>query len=380
MLAGFPDNPFLLAVPNDTKLLLVRAFFGLYRTAKWSLSGRLEGRHPEPLVANTVRAAASCLAASFRDNFEPSPLHIQGSQNLHPSIKALFKAFESVDPPTNRQKAITPRLLRRLLEASQHPSLIDTAPAVVADIVIGGFFFAMRSCEYSKPHIAGQTKCVDLDGLIFRTVNNTVIRHDDPALLDIAEFITVTFVNQKNGRKMDSRTQRRTGDPHLCPVIRYAAQVQRILRTVPDATGSTTINTISLDGKVGLITNTYILNILRNTCYSFGGKATFGFDPHEIGNKSIRSGAAMALFINDISTAKIMILGRWSSDAFLVYIRPQVLEWTNNMSREMIAVDSFFDVQMNHHTTPADPRTRANRYNNPFNGPSVVIPRLHLNH
>jgi hypothetical protein len=125
---------------------------------------------------------------------------------------------------------------------------------------------------------------------------------------------------------------------------------------VPNVTGSTTINTVSVNGKVGLITATYILNILRNMCYCFGSKATFGgFDPHEIGNKSIRSGAAMTLFINDVSTAKIMILGRWSSDVFLVYIRPQVLGWTNNMSREMIAVDTFFDVQMNHHTTPPPP-------------------------
>jgi hypothetical protein len=116
---------------------------------------------------------------------------------------------------------------------------------------------------------------------------------------------------------------------------------------VPGASGSTTVNTISTDAKIGLLTSTYILNILRNTCYSFGGKATLGFDPQEIGNKLIRSGAAMALFINDISTAKIMILGRWSSDAFLVYIRPQVLELTNIMSHEMITVNSFFDIQMN---------------------------------
>jgi hypothetical protein len=84
---------------------------------------------------------------------------------------------------------------------------------------------------------------------------------------------------------------------------------------------STTINTIAIDAKVGLITKTYILNILGNICYSFRGKTTFGFDPQEIGNTSIHSGAAMALFINDVSMAKIMILGRWSSDAFLVYIR-----------------------------------------------------------
>jgi hypothetical protein len=299
---------------------------------------------------------------------------------LHPSIKALLKAFENVDPPTRRQKAVTPRLLRKLLEASHHSSLLDTAPAVVADIVIGAFFFAMRSCEYSKPQVAGQTKCIDLEGIVFRSKDNTTIDQEDPELLRIAEYVTVTFVRQKNGKKMDSRTQRRTQDPDLCPVIRYGTQVQRIRRTVPNADGTTPINAISLNGRVGLITNTYILNLLRNTCYSFGGEATFGFDPHDIGNKSIRSGAAMALFINDVSTAKIMILGRWSSDAFLAYIRPQVLEWTNNMSREMITVDSFFDVQVNHHTTTEDPRTRANQYNNSFNGPTVIIPRLHLNH
>jgi hypothetical protein len=81
----------------------------------------------------------------------------------------------------------------------------------------------------------------------------------------------------------------------------------------------------------------------------------------------------MALFIDDISTAKIMI--RWSSDAFLACIRPKVLEWTNNMSREMISVDSFFDINMNHHTTPKDPRIRANKYNTPFSGPSSRDPQ-----
>jgi hypothetical protein len=94
----------------------------------------------EPLVANTLRAAASCLAVSFRDNFEPSPLHIPGSQNMHLSIKALFKVFENVDPLTNRQKAITLRQLRKLFEASHLPSIRDTTPAMVADIVIDVFF------------------------------------------------------------------------------------------------------------------------------------------------------------------------------------------------------------------------------------------------
>jgi hypothetical protein len=73
-------------------------------------------------------------------------------------------------------------------------------------------------------------------------------------------------------------------------------------------------------------------------------KRTLSKHPREIGNRSIRSGAATALFMKDHSTAKIMILRRWSSDAFLVYIRPQVLEWANNMSRDMVSFDSFLDV------------------------------------
>jgi hypothetical protein len=365
----------------DSKLLYVRAFIGLYRTAKWSVSGVLEGRHPGPLVDSTIRAAASSLAATFRDNLQPSPFHVEGGQNLHPSIRALFQAYDNVDPPANRQKAITPRLLRRLLTASGHPGIADTAPAVVADLVVAGFFFAMRSCEYSKPQILGRTRCVDLDGLVFRTESNSITPQMHRDLLTLATFVTVPFRNQKNGTKINSRTQRRTHDPLLCPVIRYTILVQRIYRTVANVSGSTTINTISTGaGRTGLVTNTYVLNILCNTCYTFGGKTEFGFDPQEIANKSVRSGAAMALFINDISTAKITILGRWSSDAFLVYIRPQVLEWTNNMSTDMIAIDSFFDVQTNHHTTIDDPRTRINTQHNPFNGQPALIPRLHLKH
>ena len=87
----------------------------------------------------------------------------------------------------------------------------------------------------------------------------------------------------------------------------------------------------------------------------------------------------MALFLNDHSTAKIMILGRWSSDAFLVYIRPQVLEWTNNMAVDMIRLDSFFDAPIIDKTGHDDPRTRTKRTHN-FNGREefLVMPRLYL--
>ena len=36
-----------------------------------------------------------------------------------------------------------------------------------------------------------------------------------------------------------------------------------------------------------------------------------------------------------------MLMGRWLSQAFLAYIWPQVIEWTNNMSQDMIRHDSY---------------------------------------
>jgi hypothetical protein len=122
------------------------------------------------------------------------------------------------------------------------------------------------------------------------------------------------------------------------------------------------------------------LTFIRSSCASLGGHRAFGFHPHEIGNKSIRSGAAMALFLANHSPAKIMILGRWSSDAFLVYIRPQILEWTNNMSMDMIQLESFLDVSFDMSATD-DPRTRT-LLSKTLNGRDqfITMPKFHLYH
>ena len=78
---------------------------------------------------------------------------------------------------------------------------------------------------------------------------------------------------------------------------------------------------------------------------------------------------------------KIMILGRWSSDAVLVYIRPQVLEWTNQMSSDMIHFDSFLDVTDPRRAQPSDPRTRQRLFNaGKLDNHPVKMIEMHLHH
>ena len=77
---------------------------------------------------------------------------------------------------------------------------------------------------------------------------------------------------------------------------------------------------------------------------AYDGRNKFGFYPHEIGNRSVRSGEAIALFLKDHSLDKNMLLGRWKSRAFLVYIRPQVTEWCDLYSIDMISFNHYFEL------------------------------------
>jgi hypothetical protein len=86
----------------------------------------------------------------------------------------------------------------------------------------------------------------------------------------------------------------------------------------------------------------------------------------------------MGLFLANHSTERIMLMGRWLSQAFLVYIRPQVIEWTNNMSRDMIRHDSFADASEFDMADPDIARVPPRRFNGPDN--SLIIPSFHSDH
>ena len=220
----------------------------------------------------------------------------------------------------------------------------------IADIAITAYFFAMRSCEITNTPRLGRTKILRLKGVTFRNDKGDDLGRSNCNVIELATRVTVTFEDQKNGLKMDRRTHQRTGDPVMCPVRSLTSLVRRILETVTGFNDDTQINTVEEQGRVNHITGEQLRRSMRETCKERGGKEVFGYNADEIGTRSLRSGAAMGLFLMNHSVAKIMMLGRWSSDAFLVYIRPQVMEWTNQMSGDMIVHDSFFDAGEKHNS------------------------------
>jgi hypothetical protein len=67
------------------------------------------------------------------------------------------------------------------------------------------------------------------------------------------------------------------------------------------------------------ITSKSILQHLRAAC-STVGSASLRFEPYKIGTHSFHSGAGMEMYLREIPVYTIMLIGRWSSNAFLRYI------------------------------------------------------------
>ena len=72
------------------------------------------------------------------------------------------------------------------------------------------------------------------------------------------------------------------------------------------------------------------------------GEDILGFTTEDVGLHSIRSGGAMAMFLSKTSVIIMMRVGRWSSEAFLEYIRQQVENFTVGVSQNMLAYECYF--------------------------------------
>ena len=216
---------------------------------------------------------------------------------------------------------------------------------VIAQLAIGAFFFACRSCEYLKVGRAEQrrTKILRVKNIKFQ-LNGKTLNNLSPNIHE-ADNVSLTFESQKNDAKDEAIMQWRTRHNIKCPVKQWAAIVQRIL-AYPGADENTKVSAFINNGKIDHITSSMMTEALRLGVYVVGcDKLRIRMD--EIGTHSIRSGAAMAMYLNDVPIYSIMKIGRWKSTAFLDYIRSQVKEFTLTVSNKMIDTPFFRHIQEN---------------------------------
>ena len=333
-LIGTGDDVFLDKVSPRDRTVILGAFAHAVRQASFS------GPKFSRLAASTVRDTVSHVHA------RPSGGHNQrrdpGKDDIgQPSflLQRQFRGHSQSDPAERPEKAITCRLLREI--ASVRETEEDRA---VGQLAVGAFFFAMRSCECSRVSGERRTKLLRLRNVQFYRGRRRMC-HNDRSLLS-ADSVSVTFEFQKNDERDVTITQHCTHDATLCPVRAWAALVKRVLGC-PSTNSDTPVNAFVVNGVLKHIPATRIVDKIRASATVIG-EDVLGCHPSEFGSHSIRSGAAMAMCLNDVPTHTIMLVGRWSSDAFLKYIRRQVQEFTSGVSTRMIQRGSFFSTCPTH--------------------------------
>jgi len=108
----------------------------------------------------------------------------------------------------------------------------------------------------------------------------------------------------------------------MCP-IQAAAELVWWIRSYPNTNDDTPISALSSVDR--------IKNRTRHR-----GETSSVFKADAVGTHSLQSAAAMAMFLGGLPVYLIMLMGRWSSNPFLRYIRKQVEQISHNVSSKMI--------------------------------------------
>ena len=210
-----------------------------------------------------------------------------------------------------------------------------------AHLFAGALFFAMRSCEYLwVSWLERKTRCTRGKDVVF-WVGPAVVPHDKLDEIE-PDSVSITFGRQKSEIKDETVTQDATDDPQLNPVTHWKHTIQR-LRSYPNYSDEWPVSTFHDGTKFSRITSKEMLILIR-AAVDFIGPDVLGFTSDEVGTHSGRAAAAMLMILAKEPTYSVMLIGRWSSDAFLTYIEKQIKEFTRGVSSRMLTNDTFFNV------------------------------------
>ena len=366
---GIKDE-WLAGFTPDQRTRLLSAFAAAVRRNMFGTreKGKLRG--------STVKATVTNVRSTFRSNFRTDP-GLDGDGKISLFLTRQLSGYVDVDSSNKQEKALPLSVFRKMLENKFTP--VDEA---MGQLAVGAFFFGMRSCEYLTVRGTRKTRQLTVRNIRFFK-NNTELKVKTSNFILYADTVSITFTFQKNRKKMITVTQPRSGKP-ICPVIVWAKIILRIL-SYEGSTEDTNVNAVQLGKKLSYITREKMLTHIRHTVDNMSG---LGFKGDEVGTHSIRSSLAMALYLSRRPVSTIMLLGRWSSDAFLLYIRRQVQEFSTGVSGDMVSNEKFFTIPDLDESDALDPRTRnpqsfANTVS--LNGPNAATeyarrPAMHVWH
>ena len=230
-------------------------------------------------------------------------------------IRRQLAKYANEDPAPTR---VRPVLLTLLLHIHERARKQSERAQHIADLCLLAFFFLLRPGEYCRGGTDTQSAPFRI-----RDVNFFVghVRHNaataTASVMSTADYVSLTFSDQKNGVKGEAIGHGRASHGVADPISILAAIVTRLRHqgASPD-TALSAIRTSAASWRT--IPATEITAALRTGTRQIG--KSIGLAPEDVSARAMRAGGAMALLLGNVDTDKIKMLGRWKSDAMMVYL------------------------------------------------------------
>jgi hypothetical protein len=246
-----------------------------------------------PLASKTVSGTINHVAVSFWHHGYHNLSHNKHGA-LDWNLARQLWSYKLSDPNEIQQKAIPLSVLSLIAQAKTMETQLK-----MTQLIVGALFIACRSCEYLqvKNPEDKQTKILTLENIAFYK-NDIEPSHLQASALSSTHQVLITFVPQKNGSKNGTTTQWRTNGKVLCPVVQWAALVQRI-SNYPGAKPATPVSSIWVHNHILHVTSKIVESALHSRVVA-AGKTKLRIHCHKVGTHSIRTGAAMAIYLGGV--------------------------------------------------------------------------------
>lgn len=328
-------DPYLANSPSHTRANLLVAFAARIRTGQLGRGNQVKSA--------TVAVAVRHVGQMFEMAHRPDPRRPSGGQDLNLIFSRLLKSYANVDPSTVSQIALPVKIFENI--AANEGASPDPLKQAVSDIIIMMFYFLLRVGEITcstgrNPRRTVQFRRCDVS-FWQKQPNGRLTRLAATApftVLCAADEVTLKLTNQKNGVRDATLHHERVPGP-FCPVRATARRYDASRRAKPHDHNAM----LCYFAPHSAVKAKHVDQVLERGAFRLMLWEE-GFEMAHIGPHSIRASGAMALYLNDVSEDKIMLLGRWRSKTWLTYIHTQIAAVTAGVSRLMSRPVMFHNI------------------------------------
>jgi hypothetical protein len=288
-----------------------------------------------------VATAISALGKAISLACDGNPTKIAGSDRLVPRIAQTLDAWRKVDGPVMKKLPVEANVPELLVKWGLSPTGTEASKAI-GDLALVAFYYLLRIGEYTMKGTRNETKQTQqfklCDVTFFKRDKLGQLRQlprDAPNhLIMSADNATLKLDNLKNGWHGVCISHEWNGDD-IFDGIRALGRRYIHIRQHCRGTYNMYLSSVFDQGARFDITDKDIRVALKATAAVLDYPATRGIPIDLIDTHSLRIGGANALSLAGYSDRQIQKMGRWRGETFKEYVREQLSNFSEGMSRSM---------------------------------------------